>query len=150
MWLTSHAHKRLQRFWVDLDGGTRLYDNFDYADPATAAFDPPRPFDAADPRARTLRYCATYNNGVAADGSPDPTTVRRRSTTPTNGVPCPPVACTEGRVGAACRGADDDARCDSAPGAGDGRCDACAITAGVTTEDEMFLLLGGYVVGDLE
>jgi MYXO-CTERM domain-containing protein len=34
--------------------------------------------------------------------------------------------------------------CDSAPGAGDGNCDACPVHGGVTTEDEMFILLGSY------
>jgi hypothetical protein len=93
---------------------------------------------------------ATYNNGVAANGSPDVSTVRRRSVTPSNGSPCSPVACVAGRVGAACIGAGDDAACDSTVGAGDGWCDACAITAGVTTEDEMFLLFGGYVLSEIE
>jgi hypothetical protein len=132
-----------------LQGGEVIYESFTYSDPATASFDPPRLFDSADPAARTLHYCATYNNGVAADGSPDVTTVRRRSVTPTNGTPCNPVACVAGRVGAACGGANDNATCDSAPGAHDGWCDACPITAGVTTEDEMFLLFGGYVMTDI-
>ena len=30
--------------------------------------------------------------------------------------------------------------------AGDGLCDACTLFGGVTTEDEMFLLLGNYFV----
>jgi hypothetical protein len=148
MFLSSHAHKRLEHFWVDSPDGTRLYDNFDYADPAGIAFDPHLPFLSSDPAERTLHYCATYNNGVAADGSPDPATVRRRSVTPTNGAPCSPVACVSGRVGAACV-LGGDATCDSTPGAGDGSCDACPITAGVTTEDEMFILIGGYVMGDI-
>ncbi|HWP64413.1 MAG TPA: hypothetical protein VNO26_00690 [Candidatus Limnocylindria bacterium] len=150
LYLTSHAHKRLRRFWAELLDGTLLYESFIYADPEVATFDPPRPFDAPDINGRTIRYCATYNNGVAADGSPDVTTVRRRSVTPTNGVPCSPVACVAGRVGAACSGPGDNATCDSAPGAADGWCDACPLTAGVTTEDEMFLLFGGYVMSDIE
>jgi len=148
--LTSHAHKRLERFWVERTDGSIIYENFTYADPVFSVFDPPLAFTSVDPNQRTLRFCATYNNGVAADGSPNPATVRRRSVTPSNGTPCAPVACTAGRIGAACGGVGDDDACDSAPGAGDGRCDACAITAGVTTEDEMFLLLGGYVLGALD
>lgn len=31
----------------------------------------------------------------------------------------------------------DDAICDTSPGAGDGSCDGCSITGGVTTENEM-------------
>lgn len=59
---------------------------------------------------------------------------------------CRPVACVEGRVGEPCTGTGDDASCDSTPGAGDGWCDACPITAGATTENEMFVLTGTYVV----
>ena len=40
----------------------------------------------------------------------------------------------------------DDAACDSAPGLGDGVCDACPVLGGVTTEDEMFILLGSFFV----
>ena len=32
-------------------------------------------------------------------------------------------------------------------GAGDGSCDACAITAGITSDDEMFVLLGATLLG---
>ena len=79
---------------------------------------------------------------MADDGSPDPELVTKLSTMPTR-TTCKPVACTAGRIGSACAGADDDAACDTSPGAGDGICDACPITAGVTTENEMFVL-GGY------
>jgi len=37
---------------------------------------------------------------------------------------------------------DDDAACDTSPGAGDGMCDACPITSGATSDDEMFVLRG--------
>jgi len=142
--LTSHTHERGETFWVEAPRGTRIYESHTYADPVVAEYDPPLAFDAFDPAARTLTYCATYNNGVAADGSPDPTTVRRDSTTPPNGNPCSPRACTGGRVGAACFGATNDAACDTSPGALDGTCDACEITGGVTTQDEMFVLSGWY------
>jgi hypothetical protein len=85
------------------------------------------------------------NNGVDDDGLPDPTTVRRRSTTPSIGAPCAPVARAAGRVGVPCAGVGDHATCDSFVGAGDGLCDACAITAGLTTEDEMFILSGATI-----
>ena len=106
-------------------------------------YDPPLAFDSPDPAQRTLRYCATYNNGVDGDGAPDPSTVTRASQMPDR-ARCTPVACTAGKVGAACSGAADDASCDSSPGAGDGDCDACPITAGVTTENEMFILTVNY------
>jgi len=38
----------------------------------------------------------------------------------------------------------DDRKCDSAPGANDGICDACPLRGGVTTGDEMFIPLGSY------
>jgi hypothetical protein len=48
-----------------------------------------------------------------------------------------------GKVAAACK---TDSDCDSAPGAGDGDCDACPITAGPTTENEMFVMTPWYVL----
>ena len=50
-----------------------------------------------------------------------------------------------GNIGAVCAGADDDASCDSSAGAGDGWCDACEITSGLTSDDEMFVLLGSIL-----
>jgi hypothetical protein len=41
--------------------------------------------------------------------------------------------------------ANRDRACDSNPGAGDGRCDACPVGFGVTTDDEMFVLTGSYI-----
>ena len=84
------------------------------------------------------------------DGEPDPETVTRYSRLPDSvyipGVPgiCSPVACVAGKIGEACSGPNDGATCDSEPDAGDGWCDACAITGGESTENEMFLLLGEY------
>lgn len=43
-------------------------------------------------------------------------------------------------------GAGDDASCDSSPGAGDGFCDACPITGGESTQNEMFVLFGAHYV----
>jgi len=90
-------------------------------------------------------YCADFNNGVTEDGLPDIDLVTRLSTMPERST-CEPVACVSGKVGAACSGADDDAACDSSPDAGDGNCDACPITAGATTENEMFVLSPSIVV----
>jgi hypothetical protein len=147
--LSTHTHKRGKHTWVTLHDGTMIYENFSYSDPVQASWDPPLEFDSADPAERTLRYCGTYNNGVAADGSPDPQTVTRlsriRQTAGSQvGGSCTPIACVSGQVGAACRGEDDGATCDSSPGAGDGSCDACRITGGESTENEMFNLFGLY------
>jgi hypothetical protein len=87
---------------------------------------------------------ADYNNGVLEDGSPDPRVVTRLSTMPAR-TTCRPVACVAGKIGEPCNGADDDAACDSSAGAGDGCCDPCPITAGVTTENEMFVLTGRFI-----
>lgn len=140
--LNSHTHQRGEFFWVDLPDGTRIYESYEYSDPVNEIYDPPLAFDSASSAARTVTYCATYNNGVAPDGSPDPTTVRKRSVTPDNASLCWPTACTAGNVGGNCSGPSNHAACDSTPGAGDGLCDACAITSGVSTEDEMFVLAG--------
>ncbi|HEY8518219.1 MAG TPA: hypothetical protein VIS07_22130 [Candidatus Binatia bacterium] len=152
--LSSHTHQRGKHFTVDLPDGTRIYESFVYNDPLAAVYDPPLIFDSPNPAERTLRYCSLFNNGVKEDGSPDPETVTRFSRLPASvfipGVPgrCNPVACAEGKVGAPCSGVGDDATCDTSPGAGDGFCDACRITGGESTENEMFILLGQYYVPD--
>jgi hypothetical protein len=130
-----------------------LYTSLSYADPAVVHFDPPRSIGGARAIAveRTLTYCGLYDNGFA-----DAKEVKRRSTSPqaTAGFPGGPcamgVACAEGRVGQSCAGRtqqERDASCDSAPGLGDGACDACPLRFGTTTEDEMFILLGAYYAG---
>src|SRR5262249_61427407 len=54
-------------------------------------------------------------------------------------------ACAAGKVGTRCLGSDS-ARCDSTRGAGERVCDACSITGGESTENEMFILIGSYYV----
>ena len=148
--LTSHTHQRGKHFYVDLLDGTRIYESFVFNDPVRGRFDPPLAFDEAAEASRTLRFCSLYNNGVADDGSPDPETVTRASRIPESARNtiggCVPTACVAGQVGAPCSGENDDATCDSSPGAGDGWCDACPITGGESTENEMFLLGGAYYV----
>lgn len=146
--LSSHTHRRGGRFWVTTPDGEQIYESFVYSDPVVQEYDPPILFESPDPAERTLTYCAEFNNGVKDDGSPDPRKVTKLSTMPER-TTCTPVACTAGRIGAACDGADDDATCDSSPGAGDAVCDACAITAGVT-ENEMFGIVPscGFDAGD--
>jgi hypothetical protein len=152
--LSSHTHARGKHFTVDLRDGTRIYESFVYNDPLDRDFDPPLVFDSADAADRVLTYCSLYNNGVNPDGSPNIETVTRYSRLPQSvfqpGVPgrCSPKACVAGKVGAPCNGIDDDAACDSSPGAGDGWCDACGITGGESTENEMFILIGSYYVPD--
>ncbi len=141
--LNSHTHKRGERFTMELKStGELLYDNPFWDDPIEVTYDPPRVFDSPDVEDRTIVYCAVYNNGVAPDGSPDPASVTRKSFKPDR-TDCRPVACAEGRIGEPCNGANDHAACDTSPGTGDGMCDACPITAGLTSDDEMFIILGG-------
>jgi hypothetical protein len=141
--LSSHTHKHGKHFTVDTPSG-RIYDSFVYNDPADLSFNPPLAFDSPDAAQRTLHYCSLYNNGVANDGSPDPTAVTRASQVPPQGFHCAPTACVAGKVGAPCAGAADNHSCDSTPGANDGSCDACPITGGESTENEMFILIGSY------
>ena len=143
--LSSHTHGRGEHFTIEGPDGVLLYENFLYNEPVEQYFDPPLVFDAENPAERTLRYCGVFNNGLDSEGRPDPSRVTRRSRTPPNALaPCVPVACAEGRIGEPCGGVGDDAVCDTTPGAGDGFCDACRITGGVSTENEMFILIGQY------
>jgi hypothetical protein len=155
--VSSHTHKHAERFWITHPDGTLLYENFVYNDPAETLFDPPLAFDSTEAAERTLRFCATYNNGVNDDGSPNVETVTRASRVPESARQpgsfgtCKPVACVNpGMVGEPCSGEDDDAACDSSPGSGDGECDACHITGGESTENEMFLMIPGYYVVPVE
>jgi hypothetical protein len=131
------------------------YRSFQYQDPLYQRFgaDELIALDDPDPDSRTFRYCAVFDNGAE-----DPTTVRRNSTRPDaqtcafaelaggfiSQCGCEPEfrACLGGpNQGAIC--GDDDAFC----GEG-GVCDACPLSGGVTTEDEMFAILGAYYVID--
>jgi hypothetical protein len=122
-----------------------IYTTITYADPLILSLIPPMELgDLGSPDAeRTLTYCAEYDNGYT-----DPTTVKRNSRVPTNGGSCTPTHCAEGNVGARCGGglpAQRDASCDSSPDMGDGFCDACPVTFGITTDDEMFVLIASHV-----
>jgi hypothetical protein len=143
--LTSHTHKRGTRFTVALPSGEMIYENFRYADPLYKEYDPGILFDGATAAERSLHACAVYNNGVRGDGSPDPERVTRHSRMPDR-TSCTPVACVSGKIGAPCSGPEDGAACDSSPGAGDGFCDACPITGGPTTENEMFVVMPWYIL----
>ncbi len=159
--LTSHTHKRgvLFRIWGPgitpctpgpgcmPESGPPLAATTHYSDPIQYRYPLPLALDGDAVASRTFKYCAVFDNGFE-----DPATVKRASTSPP--VPNPiapggPCAASEracvnyARRGHPCGG--DAAVCDSSPGAGDGMCDACPLGGGVTTEDEMFILLGsGY------
>ena len=135
--MTGHTHRRGERFWVTDASGKQIYENFVYNDPEYTRYSPWLEFSSPEAAQRSLKFCATFNNGVKADGSPDVELVTRASRMPER-TSCTPVACVAGKVAAACT---RDADCDSTPGAGDGSCDACTITGGQTTENEMFVLM---------
>ncbi len=130
-----------------------LYTSLIYNDPIVLRFDQPLSFRSAQQADRTLTYCALYDNGYI-----DPTTVKKQSTSPRPPLAIPGVGgpcqrttgCTAGKVGMTCSNStvakQRDASCDTTPGAGDGLCDGCLLTGGVTTEDEMFLLMGQFFV----
>jgi len=128
-----------------------LYVSLVYNDPVVLRLDPPLALSSVLDSERALTFCALYDNGFT-----DSAEVKTRAGSPPPplslpfGGPCAtPTHCTEGRPRAACAGPDEEARnrsCDSSPGAGDGFCDACPLRGGVTTEDEMFILLGHYFV----
>jgi hypothetical protein len=166
--LSSHTHKRgvLFRIWpppntpcpsgvVGCQPDTSrppLISTEYYNDPIQYEFATPVPLDGDDAASRTIKYCSVFDNGFS-----NPGTVKRRSTSPAPpvayapGGPCDDakVACLAGRTGELCRG--DDRSCDTKLGANDGICDACPLRGGVTTEDEMFILLGSwYLPGSLD
>jgi cysteine-rich repeat protein len=143
-----------------LDDGGRdpqqalLYTNYVYNDPVVVRFDDNPILISGDAplQDRTLTYCAHYDNGTA----PHYDKVKRRSTSPPAGTifdvfsiggPCDvsQTRCIGGpQHDQLCAG--DNAACDSSDGAGDGVCDACPLTGGFRTEDEMFVLFGNFWV----
>jgi hypothetical protein len=141
--LTGHTHRRGERFWVNDAAGTKIYENLSYSDPDYKRYEPRLTFSSPDPAARTVEFCATYNNGLKSDGSADINLVTRASRLPERSKKCTPVACVAGKTMAACA---TDRDCDSTPGKNDGLCDACPILSGQTTENEMFVLMPWYVL----
>jgi len=143
---------------VQRDGrDSQIYLSYVYNDPIVVRWDEtPLIFASPDPDQRALTYCGLYDNGFL-----DPREVKRKSLSPATpnplapGGPCNvPTHCTAGKVGQPCSGAIQSTRdrsCDTNPdepdmSLRDGHCDACPVIGGVTTEDEMFLLLGGFWV----
>jgi hypothetical protein len=140
--MTGHTHRHGQHFWAKDASGKQIYESFIYNDPVYQHYEPWLEFAGLDEASRTIEFCAEYNNGLNEDGVPDIGVVTRKSRMPANGT-CTPVACTKGKVGATC---SKNADCNSAAGGNDGECDACPITTGLTTENEMFVLMPWYVL----
>jgi len=132
-----------------------LYTNFVYNDPVVLRFAQPITMPGTAPvEDRSLTYCAHYNNGTP----PNIQDVKRRSTSPPGGTlfnaitiggPCAvsKTRCIDGpQHNQLCNG--DDSFCDSSAGANDGDCDACPLTGGFRTTDEMLILFGNYWITD--
>jgi len=145
-----------------------LYFSTEYSDPVQLEIDPPMTFGDSV-QDRTFIFCSEYDNGSTPTSPP----VKRQSMSPSPppfefagleleiGGPCPDddttwlgqfplhgVACMDGpNKGVACGTEDAASFCETAPGLGDGVCDACEVLGGFTTEDEMFILLGNYFRG---
>ena len=147
--LSSHAHKRgvLFETWLPpQDPGCTVasgcspntepadYVSRIYNDPLYLDYDPPLAYDSTDRAKRTMKFCVTYDNGKNF-----PELLKLSSTSV--GTTCEGRAFCAGGVtpGLSC-GADDSVCGDG------GVCDACAVRGGVTTEDEMFILLGSFYV----
>jgi len=136
------------------------YLSFDYADPLYQRFvgENILDFDSENAEDRTFRYCAVFDNGES-----NPEEVRRESKKP-DAETCDfldifaPLASSRGFDFFTCGCEPEDRACfggpnESMPCNGDdsvcgegGICDACPLGGGVTTEEEMFLLLGSYYV----
>ncbi|MGB8328755.1 MAG: hypothetical protein WCE62_01410 [Polyangiales bacterium] len=136
------------------------YLSFDYADALYQRFtgDDILAFDSPNALDRTFRYCAIWDNGER-----NPEDVRRESNKPEADT-CAfldafaPIASQGGFNFFSCGCKPEDRSCvgganqgmlcngdDSVCGEG-GVCDACPLGGGVTTEEEMFILLGSYYV----
>ncbi|MCZ6712745.1 MAG: hypothetical protein O7B29_02260 [Deltaproteobacteria bacterium] len=159
--LASHTHRHGVQFrtWAPPNtpcvpgqpacvpkGSAPIYFSTQYSDPMQLKFDPPIAQSGSTAN-RSYLYCSLYDNGA----TPTSPAVKRQSTSPSPPLPFVPdgpcadskVACLDGpQKGQLCGGSDSS--CDSFPGAGDGVCDACPVRGGVTTEDEMFILIGSY------
>ncbi len=133
--LSAHMHKRGIRFTEWLSDGTKIYENFDYAHPISRYFNPPLVLQPGE----YIDYECEYDNGAI-----NPAKLKRWSL----GTPCQQseIRCIGGpNHNQLCGGVDS--LCDSAPGAGDGDCDACPIHFGVSAEDEMCILTGQFYPG---
>ena len=131
-----------------------FYESAIYNDPVEIRYEPALAHNSADPEMRTYKFCGLFDNG-----EDDPANLKLNSNAPDSaicdtligsvvahcGCPDSELRCVNDPTNTvACMG--DDSLCDTAPGAGDGYCDACPLRGGVTTDDEMFILLGTYFV----
>jgi hypothetical protein len=147
--LTSHTHRRGQYFWVNDPAGKRFYESFYYYDPTYLAFNPPIAFGSADEAERTLTFCATFNNGIKDDGSPDLDLVTRRSRLPPysrDAAGSQPRRLRGRKNHIAMLGRRRQRELRLVAGSRDGMCDALPIMNGETTENEMFFMIPDLIM----
>ncbi len=135
-----------------------LYFSTDYSDPLQLDLRPALKLESPTVEDRTLLFCSVYDNGSTEDSPP----VKRWSESPVPpdinalgfsvpgsalepalGGPChfTKLACLDGpQKGQICGIYDNPDGFCGAPGL----CDACPVHGGVTTNDEMFILLGNF------
>ena len=136
------------------------YRSRDYSDPLYQRFSEPElpTFPSPDVNDRTFRYCSLWDNGAT-----NPEEVRRESLKPEAetcdfidaiqsftgnvGIRVQPCGC-EPEERSCFRGPNQGFACNGDDGVcGEGGvCDACPTAGGVTTEEEMFILLGSYFI----
>ena len=174
--LSSHTHRfgKEFRIWYppndicDTDDPDCLpnddrkpeYTSFDYADPLYQRFagEEILSFESDIAQERTFKYCAFFDNGES-----NPSEVRRESLKP-DAETCDfvdtiaPFAQAAGILIFQCGCVAEERSCFGGPNQGmacngddsvcgeGGVCDACPAGGGVTTEEEMFLLLGSYYI----
>ena len=112
-------------------------------------FNPPLAFDSADSDAAhaALLLVLQQRHGarrLAGSGDGDAPLAHPAERADTIGVLAGRLCRRQGWDSV--QGPDDNHTCDRAPGANDGLCDACPITGGESTENEMFILIGSYYV----
>ena len=99
--------------------------------------EPPELYSGSTNNRRFL-YCSLYDNG----STPESPAVKRNSD-PLAACAVNVRACMEGpNQGVLCGSENAASFCETSGGAGDGECDACPLIGGVTTEDDMFIMLG--------
>ncbi|MFT6367920.1 MAG: hypothetical protein ACJARI_003379 [Bacteroidia bacterium] len=151
--LGSHAHKRATLFqsWLPPQNvgckvssgckphnATPDYVSRIYNDPLEINYDPPLEYDMSNRSNRTIKFCVTYDNGKQI-----PELLKLNSTSV--GTTCVGRAfCADGPTPGLSCGSDNSVCGDG------GSCDACTVVGGVTTEDEMFILLGNYFILPLD
>lgn len=165
--LTTHTHKfgRDFRVWYPPNAQCAAgphckapdrdpdYRSFTYQDPLYQRFDESNALelDSTDPQERTYKYCAIFDNGAT-----NPDEVRRHSTRAQSEA-CTFATFSQGYIGE-CGCQPEERSCVGGPNEGlacggddslcgdGGECDACPVWGGVTTEEEMFAILGSYYI----